>query len=190
MTTDQSSMAGGNVTAEDVSALALGTKQAKLESQRLEQRSVEVGNQALATRDSLSTAKKRDRERLTEEAVRLQQLSDSLHQASLAMDQRSLQLELEQRSAAEALAFKERLNKYYYLGNEEQRMVQSETDPSRYFMARTNALEQQQQAAADKVEAQGSHQLADTLLAQATMLLGTPDQPDGRVSEQRIAQAK
>ncbi|MBK8612955.1 MAG: PD40 domain-containing protein [Flavobacteriales bacterium] len=190
MTTDQSSMAGGNVTAEDVSALALGTKQAKLESQRLEQRSVEVGDQALATRDSLSTAKKRDRERLTEEAVRLQQLSDSLHQASLAMDQRSLQLELEQRSAAEALAFKERLNKYYYLGNEEQRMVQSETDPSRYFMARTKALEQQQQAAADKVEAQGSHQLADTLLAQATMLLGTPDQPDGRVSEQRIAQAK
>ncbi|MCC7503059.1 MAG: hypothetical protein IT229_11050, partial [Flavobacteriales bacterium] len=190
MTTDQSAMVGGNVTAEDVSALALGSKQAKLEAQRLEQRSLEVGDQALATRDSLTNAKKRDRERLTEEAVRLQQMSDSLHQASLAMDQRSQQLELEQRSAAESLAFKERLNKYYYLGNEEQRMVQSEADPSRYFMARSKALEQQQQAASDKVEAQGSHQLADTLVAQATELLGSPDQPDGRVSEQRIAQAK
>ena len=190
MTTDHTSMASGNVTAEDVSALALGSEQAQLASQRLEQRSLEVGDQAVATRDSLTSAKKRDRERLTEKAVRLQQLSDSLHQASLAMDQHSQRLELEQRNASEALAFRERLNKYYYLGNEEQRMVQSETDPSRYFMARTKALEQQQQAAADKVEAKGSHQLADTLLAQATMLLGTPDQPDGRLSEQRMAQAE
>jgi hypothetical protein len=62
-------------------------------------------------------------------------------------------------------------------------MVLSESDHSHYFMARTKALEQQQQAATTMVEAEGSRELADSLLAQATKLLGTPDLPEGRVSE-------
>ncbi len=174
----------------DVSALALDGRQAREEAQRLEQRSVALSDLALAKRDSVATAKRRDKERLEKESVRLQLDSDSLHQASLAMERKAQELELLQRNAEEARAFEERLKKYYYLGTEDQLMVMSETDHSRYFMARTRSMEQQQQADLARQEAVASKQLADTLLVQATSLLAAPDLPDGRVSEQRLAQAK
>jgi hypothetical protein len=180
----------GGVMANDASALGTKRNEALAEARRLEQRSLELSDQALATRDSASTAKKRDRERLERDAMRLQVMSDSLHEASLGMERMAQDLGAQQRDMEESVAFAQRLARYYYLGGQEELMIMSEADHSRYFMARTKALEQQQQAGTDRTEAEASRQLADTLLKEATTLLASPDLPDGRLSEQRMAQAK
>jgi hypothetical protein len=179
-----------SATAIDASVLSTKRNEALAEARRLEQRSLELSDQALAVRDSAGTAKKRDRERLEREALRLQALSDSLHEASLGQERLAQDLDVQQRDMEESVAFAQRLDRYYYLGGQEQLMILSEADHSRYFMARTKALEQQQQARTDRTEAEASRQLADTLLKEATTLLASPDLPDGRLSEQRMAQAK
>lgn len=175
--------------AVDASVLALEGRQAREEARRLEESSLAMADLAVAKRDSAATARKRDRERLTAESLRLQQVSDSLHQASLAMEQRAQELDLRQQEVVESQAFAERLKRYYYMSNEDQLVVMNEVDHSRYFMARSRSLEQQQQADAARLEAVGGRQLSDTLLAQATALLASPDLPDGRVSEDRMAEA-
>ncbi|MBL8002552.1 MAG: PD40 domain-containing protein [Flavobacteriales bacterium] len=174
----------------DASAIALESSQARQQASALEQRSNELGDRAIALRDSAATARKRDREQLETEALRAQQLSDSLHQASLAMEQRAQVLDQRQREVEEARAFNERLKKFYYLGGEEQLVVMNEADHSRYFMARSLSLEQQQRAMADGEEALAGRQLSDTLVAQAARLLAEPDRADGSLSPERMAQAQ
>jgi hypothetical protein len=189
MVADPGSARMADALAVDVNVLALEGRQAREEARRLEDRSLAMADLAVAKRDSAATARKRDRDRLTAESLRLQQLSDSLHQASLATEQRAQELDLLQREVEEAQAFADRLKRYYYLSNEDQLVVMNDVDHSRYFMARTLSLEQQQKADAARQEAMGGRQLSDTLLAQATRLLSSPDLPDGRVSDERMAEA-
>lgn len=134
------------------------------EARELQAGSISAGDLANAQLDSAATAKRRDRERLTKEAARNRQLSDSLHLASVLAGNDAQRIEEEHRAAMAAARKRERLVKYYYLDSEELLMLEQDGDRSRYFEARARALEQHE-AAASASEAAASNRELGTLLA-------------------------
>ncbi|MEO8589687.1 MAG: hypothetical protein ABI432_09990 [Flavobacteriales bacterium] len=122
--------------------LSLRAERAAQEASAMERRSVDLADQATLLADSAVNAKKRDREHLEQLATLTRAASDSLHTASLAKaDEARLTVE-KKREAEQAAAYRERLVKYYYLTSEEQALVMENADRSRYFQAKTRALEQ------------------------------------------------
>ncbi|MBK8339705.1 MAG: hypothetical protein IPK99_06785 [Flavobacteriales bacterium] len=147
-------------------------------AQRAEQQeagAVELADRAVAVRDSAVTAKRKDREELTKEAVLLQSMSDSLHTASLRTAEEARALEQHQRDVVEARAFAERLRAYYYLSGQEQQLVMDNNDHSRYFQAKVKSLQQVEAAASAKEEAVSTRQLAEALNAQVGQLATSTD---------------
>lgn len=143
-------------------------------SRAMEERSLALADRAIAVNDSASTVKKRDREAVEKEALRLQQLSDSLHRASLAHADSAQVFERLSRDAAQARLYDEALRKFYYLNGEEMALVHNDADHSRYFQMKVKALEQQQQAAAADHEAASARQLSSVLLEETkSLMIGT-----------------
>ena len=171
----------------DPSILAQRAVQVGGGAQDLERRSVELGDSAVALRDLAATAKKRDRAGLEMEASRLQQMSDSLHGASLAQADSARIYEQQARDAEQALAFRNGLGRYYYLSAEEQALVLNDVDHSRYFQARVRSLEQEEQAAEAQHDAASTHQLANALSEESKSLLKVG--PGGTVAPEAQAKA-
>jgi hypothetical protein len=145
------------VKAESARRLAAEQEQEALRSQDL----------AAAYADSATTARKRDRERLERMAVRARAAADSLQTASLASAREARELELAAKEAEASIAYRQRLIKYYYLNGEEQALVIDSADHSRYFQARTRALEQYDAADEAARAASGNREVAELLRAQA-----------------------
>lgn len=175
-------MFGGALASDAVSAAPLDLKgepaqlaqlalRADVSASELEQRSIETGDRAIALRDSAATAKKRDRSVMEQEALRMQQLSDSLHAASLAQADSARAYEQRARDAQQAQAFRAGLNKFYYLSNEEQGLVVNDQDHSRYFQVKVRSLEQEQEAAAARSEAASARELSNAIAAESRALL-------------------
>lgn len=151
-------------------------ERAAQDAARAEQASLVAADRAAAYADSAATAgRKKERERLELLAARERQLSDSLHTASLGLAEEARSAERMTAEAEQARRFQERLVKYYYLTPEEQLMVMQNEDRSRYFQAKTRALEQY--AAAD--DAAGA--------AESNRGVGKVLQDQARAAEQRAA---
>ena len=117
-------------------------EQASKEASAMERRSVDLSDQATLLADSATKAKRRDREELEQLAARTRALSDSLHNASMAKTEEAQVALQQQREAEQAKVYRDRLVKFYYLTSEEQLLVMEDEDQSRYFQAKTRALEQ------------------------------------------------
>ncbi|MEZ4791068.1 MAG: hypothetical protein R2811_13735 [Flavobacteriales bacterium] len=147
----------------DPDLLSIKKDQATRESADLEQRSLSLTDRATSMEDSAATAKKRDRERLEQLAVRTRLEADSLHELSLARAEEARGLELQQRDAEQAKVLRDRLVKYYYLTGEEQSMVLDNEDMSRYFQMKARALEQLDAASEADAAARVNRQLGEAL---------------------------
>ena len=144
----ESSVMGSAADGADPKLLDLRAKRAAQASAEAQQGSLQAADRAAAYMDSASTArKKQDRDRLEGLAVRERAISDSLHVASLQLAEEAQSADRVAAESEQALQFRDRLVKFYYLTGEEQALVMQNEDRSRYFQARTRALEQY--AAAD-----------------------------------------
>ncbi|MCC6578737.1 MAG: PD40 domain-containing protein [Flavobacteriales bacterium] len=150
---------------EDETALGAQARETLARAQADEQRSVALGDSAVALRDSAMVARRKVREALEREALRLQVLSDSLQQAALRSAEDARALEQHQRDVAEAKAFADKLRAYYYLSSEEQQLVMDNTDRSRYFQAKVKAMEQRE-AATDALEEEAAYRTLSQALVQ------------------------
>lgn len=128
----------------EMEPLLLGSRadRAAQESAALERRSLDLADQAILLTDSAAKARKRDRMELEQLAVLTRSAADSMHAASLVKAEEARIARAALREAEQARAYRERLVKYYYLTPEEQAMVIENIDHSRYFQAKTRALEQ------------------------------------------------
>ncbi len=165
----------------DVQLLSEHAERSMRDAASSEQASVQAADRATAYADSAATArKKRDRERLEQLAVRERTASDSLHRASLLFAQQG---EEATRSLAESEAskkFSDRLVKFYYLDAEEQALVMQNEDRSRYFQAKTRALEQYDAADEAAGAAKSNKEVATVLMEQARAV--ERDAADGKLS--------
>ncbi len=150
----------------DPDLLSLKKDQATRESADLEQRSLSLTDRAASMEDSATTAKKRDRDRLEQLAVRTRMEADSLHELSLARAEEARGLELQQRDAEQAKVLRDRLVKYYYLTGEEQDLVLDNEDMSRYFQMKARALEQLDAASEAEAAARVNRQLGEAMRGQ------------------------
>ena len=155
----------------DPGQLALQARMADVRAHELEDRSLALADKAVAVNDSAANVKKRDREAVQQEAVRLQQVSDSLHAASLAHADSARIFEQLARDAEQVRLYEEGLRKYYYLNGEEQALVRNDADHSRYFQARVKALQQQEESMAASHAASSTRELAAALHQEAGALL-------------------
>ena len=164
----------------DVQLLSEHLERSMREAVHTEQASVQAADRATAFADSAAVArKKRDRERLELLAIRERNASDSLHRASVSLSQQAADAS---RSLAEAEAskkFSDRLVKFYYLDAEEQALVMQNEDRSRYFQAKTRALEQYDAADEAAGAAKSNKEVAAVLLEQARAV--ERDAADGKL---------
>lgn len=164
----------------DVQLLSEHLERSMREAAYAEQASVQAADRATAFADSAAVArKKRDRERLELLAIRERNASDSLHRASVSLSQQAADAS---RSLAEAEAskkFSDRLVKFYYLDAEEQALVMQNEDRSRYFQAKTRALEQYDAADDAAAAAKSNKEVATVLLEQARAV--EQDAADGKL---------
>ncbi len=163
--------ASGLLQETDPTVLKRHAAEADSTAREMEQRSLALADRAIAVSDSAATVRKRDREALEKEALRLQQVSDSMHRASLAHADSAQVFERLSRDAEQARLYDEALRKFYYLNGEEMALVHNDADHSRYFQMKVKALEQQQQAAAADHEAAAARQLSSVLLEETKSLM-------------------
>ncbi len=168
--------------------LAAKANEAMEDARMMEISSVELADAANALRDSASTAKRRDKEALEQQAVLAQKRSDELHAKSLAHAATSDSLLALQREAEQAQAFRDRLNRYYYMSGHEENVVLGQTDQSRYFEARSKALEQRERSDLVRMEAISTRQLAQALVDQSKAVLAAATGAQGATTEE-MAQA-
>ncbi|MEO8067617.1 MAG: hypothetical protein ABI599_07995 [Flavobacteriales bacterium] len=154
-------------------AQELGVKatEALKDADMLERGSVEQADAASALRDSAATANRRGRVVLEQQALLAQQRSDELHARSLAATATGDSLQALQREAVQDQLFRDRLRQFYYLTNDEETAVTGEVDQSRYFEARSLALDQRQRSDAARLDAISTRQLAQALLDQSKAVL-------------------
>ncbi|HMQ77001.1 MAG TPA: hypothetical protein PKE21_07770 [Flavobacteriales bacterium] len=172
---------------EDETVLREQAKAALDRSADDQQRSIALADRAVVVRDSALIAKKKVRPELEREAIRLQTLSDSLHQASLLTAEEARVLEQRQRDVAEAKAFAEKLRTYYYLSGEEHLLVMDNVDRSRYFQAKVKAMEQQEAGTNAAEESAGMKQLAEALTREADELERTAPSAGQEAGREQVA---
>lgn len=186
------SATGDPRTIDDGSALALEMVQAAERAAELEQRSVELGDRATALQDSAATARKRDRVKLEALAVRTRTEADSLRTLAVRSAEQAREAEVALRDQQEEESLRRRLVKFYYLSGDEQEMVVDDSDRSRYFGARTKALEQYDAAADADEAARTNREIGDVLKRSADQALA--DEAAGtqaeRVERARILNAR
>jgi hypothetical protein len=137
--------------------------------------------QAQATATAAAKARRRERERLEVLAVREQRSADSLRAEALLRTAEVERLKGERAAAGQQQEWRQRVMKFYYLTPDDQRIVFSNTDESRYFQLRALALEQAD-AAADADRAAKSNrdvaQLMRTSALDARLRAGGEPEPD------------
>ncbi len=151
----------------DPSRLEQRATSAQREANELEKRSMELSDEALSLEEQAVSARKRERERLERLAVINRARSDSLHLASVAQIDLAMEARLRQRDAELVQEFRNHLVKFYYLTGEEMALVLENQDRSRYFQAKTRAMEQYDMADEAERAALGSRELARVLRSEA-----------------------
>jgi hypothetical protein len=119
---------------------------AQQESDALNTMAVESADRAVALQQSSVGAKRKDRERLELMAVRERSTSDSLRREADLRVAEVRTLEADRDEALRLQDQRQRVMKFYYLSPEEQNIVFSNTDESRYFQVRARAMQQQEAA--------------------------------------------
>lgn len=169
---------------QDPNELGRLAEEAMERSREQEMAAQEKAAEAQRKQAAMAGASKRERERMESEAARDIALSDSLTQAALRSAEEARAWERQQRDAEEARAFADRLRKYYYLSGEDYLVVMDTDDHSRYFKARTKAMEQAEAADLAKADERTFRQLADDLRQEERKLQAAAGQRD----EARIAE--
>jgi hypothetical protein len=140
---------------------------AQQESDALNTMAAESADRAVALQQSAVGAKKKDRERLELLAVRERSTSDSLRREA---DLRVAEIRTLEAGRDEALRLqdqRQRVMKFYYLTPEEQNIVFSNTDESRYFQVRARAMQQQEAADEASRAAASNREVARTVQGSA-----------------------
>jgi len=154
-----------------LSLKAAQVAQDAVEVRALEQQAIELADRATALEDSAANARKRDRKALEQLAVRTRQEAQEVQRASLLKADAVRSGEQELVAEREEQALRRRLVKFYYLSGEEQDLVIENDDRSRYFQARTRAMEQSDAAAEAAEGARTNRELGQALqLRSASML--------------------
>jgi hypothetical protein len=153
---------------EDPDLLDLKATRLSGEAAELEAGSRRAAEAALQLSDSAGHARKRrDQEHLGLMAVRQRSLSDSLHAAALRSREMAEALVRDRDAALAQKAFQARLARFYYLTPEDQVLVLQEEDRSRYYQARTKALEQSAAADSASGASRSNRAVAEVLSQQA-----------------------
>ena len=160
----------------DGSTLSLKAAQVAQDAEEvraMEQQALELADRATALEDSAANARKRDRKTLEALAVRTRVEAEEIQQASLLKAGAVRIGEQELAAEQQEQALRRRLVKFYYLSGEEQDLVMENSDRSRYFQARTKAMEQSD-AAAEAAEAARTNRELGLVLQQRSseMLAG------------------
>ena len=164
--------------------LAAQLSEAQEDAQYFERRSIALADSATALRDSMATAKRRDRSTLEQQAVLAQQRSDELLVRSRAAAASSDSLLAMQRELEQEQLFRDRLRQFYYLNNDEENAVTGQSDKSRYFEARSLALDQRERADVARMDAIGTRQLAQALLDQGKAVLANATGAQGATTDE------
>lgn len=177
---------GAVPTWNSLQAQELGVKatEALEDARMLERGSVEQADAAAALRDSAATANRRDRVALEQQALLAQQRSDELHARSLAATAKGDSLQALQSEAQQDELFRDRLRQFYYLTNDEETAVTGESDQSRYFEARSLALDQRQRSDVARLDAISTRQLAQALVDQSKAVLANATGSQGATTEE------
>ncbi|MCB0791608.1 MAG: PD40 domain-containing protein [Flavobacteriales bacterium] len=171
-------------------ALQHAAEDAMSRSKQQERRSLELNDRAVALRDSSTTVRARDREEVGNMALRAAALSDSLHAASVESAEEAMALEQEARDAAQKERLAEDLRKYYYLSDEDYRLVLDHTDHSQYFGAKVKALDQQRAAQEAEEAADSNRGLGRDLVQQAQRIMTLPPGATGPVTQEDLQRAR
>jgi hypothetical protein len=158
-------------------------------AQELESLSIAAADRASALEDSAARAPRAKRELMQREAVHQRLLSDSLHMASMKAATGAYELQANNEKAADAAEFNQRLKKYYYLKDQEEALVINSEDMSRYFEARSKALQQREEASRAHEQAISTKALSDTLLAQSGDILANPNPGGAPLTPEQMATA-
>ncbi|MCW5897718.1 MAG: PD40 domain-containing protein [Flavobacteriales bacterium] len=156
-------------------------ERATTEAAALERVAVAKADRATFLEDSAATLKKGKRAEVERLAVRTRVESDSLMALSVKRNEDARTWTREQREAEDLAALRDRLSRYYYLDAEEMDMVLNDADQSRYFQAKTRALEQYDAASEADAAAKGLRELAAVLRTTA------PRSPADAVQRERAA---
>lgn len=116
------------------------------EAQALDLRATELLSKAEGSERAAASARPRERAELMEQAANDRRLADELAVEAGLKRAEAAGLLKEDLDVAEADALRDRLHRYYYLSESEERMVIDDTDMSRYFSARARALELEDKA--------------------------------------------
>ena len=138
-------------------------QEARNESAQLEQQAAARDEAAAELRAQAAGARKREAQQMEKLAVRESLAADSLRSAATMRLQQADELERQARTLAERAALEARMQKYYYLSGEEMGIALDNEDRSRYFSARSLAL-QQYDAADQARDAAASNRAVGTLL--------------------------
>ncbi|MEX1131842.1 MAG: hypothetical protein WEC15_01330, partial [Flavobacteriales bacterium] len=188
LSSDQSTVqVDPSISMDDGSVLALELVQAAARVREQEEQALALSDRATQLEDSATTAKKRDRQRMETMAVRLRMESDSLEGMALRGAEDVRQAERALAADRQEQELRRRLVKFYYLSNDEQSMVLDDDDRSRYFMARTKALEQFD-AAVDATDAARTNRTLGEALKQRAAQAPAGDSP-ARIAERNAANA-
>ncbi|MBL7964187.1 MAG: PD40 domain-containing protein [Flavobacteriales bacterium] len=190
--TERSASASPTAAPAAVTLSAILLQRAMAAEQRaadLEVLSLDAADRATESSEAAAKARRADREALQYVAMRSQRSSDSLHREAERMRDSAAWYLASSRMTAERERLEDFLKQYYYLNADEEMLVLDEPDYSRYFGARSRALEQLDQAAEADLQAQASRDLARDLVRQAQDVL-TGDGRSAPTEGQRIKAAE
>jgi hypothetical protein len=126
----------------DVASLDAQIQQLGREAAGLQQQADQQAAQARSTAEAATQARRRERERLGVLAVRQQRSADSLRTEAMLRTAQVERLTGERAEAAGQEEQRQRVMKFYYLSPDDQRIVFSNSDESRYFRMQALAMEQ------------------------------------------------
>jgi hypothetical protein len=160
---DAAALPPATTEANDISALNLRIENLKRESEAMQRLADERVASAEALAASAVEARKRERERLEAMVVREREIADSLRAGSVQRDEEADRLLADLEAAKQQLEWRERLLKFYYLTPEDQQLVYTDSDESRYFQMRSLAIEQGDAAAEADRAAKGNREVAQLM---------------------------
>ena len=147
----------------DVSALELRMDGLMREAEAMQRLADERTASAEALTASALVARKRERERLEALALREREVADSLRAGSLQRREEVDRLRTDLETARQQAEWRERLLKFYYLTPEDQLLVYTNSDESRYFQMRSLAIEQGDAAEEADRAAKGNRDVAQLM---------------------------
>ncbi len=177
----------GDPSTDDPQLLGEVALRAAQDAERLEQEAWDLSAQAAEQEKQATSAKRKERIELEKLAVRNRQLADSVSKAAVLKTEESMAATDRQQAAEQVQVLRERLIKYYYLTNEEEALVINNPDESRYFQARSRALEQYDAADEATSAAVANRALGEALRKEAE---NAAIDPQYRTREERQERAR